>query len=365
MSFSYFVFQGRFYDQEVGSPMGSPFSTPICDLAMEVILTLVMGLLPFDVPFIVKYVDDILLCCPENLQEETLEIFNSINGNVQFTMEVEKERKLPYLDLLLIRNQDGTIGTDFYMKPTASGRILNYNSYHSMRLKINTATGLIKRVFSLSSVKTEEEKSTQITSVLRKNGYPKSIIKKLINEYKHKSSNPVTEKVEKPIAPASIQYIRGLSEAICRKINELSGGKTIGISCNRSRAFSKMKDPLNEDEMTRCIYSIPCINCLKRYIGLVWRQFANKRKKQHISGQKNARKKKNRTALEDHVVDEDHQFDFDKFEILDGCNSYNKLKLLEMIHISTKETVNKRSDVSNAIQQYAGLIHHLKRKNLM
>ncbi len=78
---------------------------------------------------------------------------------------------------------------------------------------------------------------------------------------------------------------------------------------------------------------MPCRNCLKRYIGLVWRQSANKRRKQHMTGQKHAWKKKNRTALEDHVIEEDHQFDFDKFEILDGCNNYNKLKLLEMIHI--------------------------------
>jgi hypothetical protein len=333
--------------------------------AMEVILSLVMGLLPFDVPFMVKYVDDILLCCPGNLKEETLEIFNSINRNVQFTMEVEVERKLPYLDLLLIRNPDGTIDTDFYMKPTASGRILNYNSYHSMRLKINTAIGLIRRIFSLSSVRTEEEKSAQITSALRKNGYPKSIIKKLINEYKNKTSNPSTERKEKSVAPASIPYIRGLTEPICRKIAELNGGKTIGVSCSRSKAFSKMKDPLSEDERTRCIYSIPCLNCLKRYIGLVWRQYANKRKKQHVSGQKHAREKKNRTALEDHVIEEGHQFDFSKFEIIDGSNNYNKLKLLEMIHITTNETVNKRSDVSNAVQQYAGLIHHLKLKELI
>jgi hypothetical protein len=141
LGFSYFVFQGRYFDQITGSPMGSPFSTPICDLAMEVILEIVTDLLPFDVPFLVKYVDDLLLCCPENLLEETLEIFNAINRSVQFTMEVEVGNKLPYLDLLLIRNQDGTIATDFFRKPTASGRILNYNSNHSMRLKINTAAG--------------------------------------------------------------------------------------------------------------------------------------------------------------------------------------------------------------------------------
>jgi hypothetical protein len=132
-----------------------------------------------------------------------------------------------------------------------------------------------------------------------------------------------------------------------------------------ARAFSKLKDPITEEELTRCIYSICCKICRKRYVGMVWRQFAKKRKKQHISGEKNARNRKNRTALEDHVVEENHSFDFDSFEILDTSNNYLKLKLLEMIHIATKETVNKRSDVSNAVQQYAGLLHHLKAKNFI
>jgi hypothetical protein len=245
LSFSYFVFSGKYYDQEVGSPMGSPFSTPICDLAMEVILEMIKNLLPFDIPFMFKYVDDILLCCPGNLKEETLEIFNSINSNVQFTMEAEVNNRLPYLDLQIIRNSDGSIDTDFYMKPTASGRILNFNSNHSMRLKVNTATGLIKRVFGLSSIKSDEEKSKKVATILRRNSYPKGMVNKLINEYKHKSSiNVNPEENANAIAPASVPYIRGLSEPICRKIRELSGGKTLGISSNRSmaRIFSKLKD---------------------------------------------------------------------------------------------------------------------------
>jgi hypothetical protein len=75
---------------------------PICDLAMKVILEMIKNLLPFDIPFMFKYVDDILLCCPGNLKEEILEIFNSINNN-----------RLPYLDLQIIRNSDGSIDTGF------------------------------------------------------------------------------------------------------------------------------------------------------------------------------------------------------------------------------------------------------------
>jgi hypothetical protein len=67
--------------------------------------------------------------------------------------------------------------------------------------------------------------------------------------------------------------------------------------------------------------------------------------------------KKNRTALEDHVL-EGHQFDSNRFEIVDRSNNYGKLKLLEMLHISTNDTVNKRS------HQYVGLPFQSKVANL-
>jgi hypothetical protein len=314
----------------------------------------------------IKYVDDILLYCPENLTSETLEIFNSVNNHVKFTMEVESENKIAYLDQLLVRQDNGSIETEFFMKPQSSGRILNFHSHHSMKLKINTAVGLIRRVFEFTSNKTREEKSDVVRSILLKNSYPRRIINKLINEYQSKSPS-TTVRQDRLIAPVSIQYVKGLTEAICKKITSLNGNKTIGVSSQRSlmRFFSKLKDPLDDEEKTRLIYYIPCKDCLKAYIGLIWRQFITKRKKQHIYGQNNARTKKNRTALEDHVVNEGHRFDFDNMRILDMNSNYGKLKILEMLHINANNTVNKRSDVSNTIHQYSGLLHHLKLKNFI
>jgi hypothetical protein len=131
------------------------------------------------------------------------------------------------------------------------------------------------------------------------------------------------------------------------------------------RFFSRLKDPLEDEEKTRLIYYIPCKDCLKAYIGMIWRQFITKRKKQHIYGQNSAITKKNRTALEDHVVNEGHRFDFDNMKILDMNSNHGKLKTLEMLHINANNTVNKRSDVANTIHQYSGLLHHLKLKNFI
>ena len=53
---------------------------------------------------------------------------NKLNGfhqNIQFTYELEKNIKLAFLDVLLIRSKD-TIETTVYRKPTNSDTYLNW-----------------------------------------------------------------------------------------------------------------------------------------------------------------------------------------------------------------------------------------------
>ncbi|XP_044751707.1 uncharacterized protein LOC123311702 [Coccinella septempunctata] len=62
---NYFVFDGIFYLQILGSPMGSNSSSPIADIVMDFILDNVLSDVPFHIPFIKKYVDDIICAVPE------------------------------------------------------------------------------------------------------------------------------------------------------------------------------------------------------------------------------------------------------------------------------------------------------------
>jgi hypothetical protein len=139
---------------------GSPGKAILC---MEVILERIMELLPF----LYIYVDDILTAIPANLVEETLEIFNAINFKIQFTVETEKDGAIPFLDLKLFHNMNWTISTEFYQKPSSSGRILNFQSKHPLSLKINTTVGLIKRVYTFSTFKNEKENYDTINQILK------------------------------------------------------------------------------------------------------------------------------------------------------------------------------------------------------
>lgn len=106
--------------------------------------------LSFEIPFLKKFVDDIVCSIPENRVDEILQVFNSYDSNIQFTVEVEKDRSVPFLDTKLIRSSENRIILDWYIKPTSSGRHLNYNSFHTEKIKINLVLALKNRIKRVS-----------------------------------------------------------------------------------------------------------------------------------------------------------------------------------------------------------------------
>jgi len=56
--------------------------------------------------------------------------FNSIHERLQFTVEIEHDKQLSFLDVKLIRNKKHII-FDIFKKDTASDRYLNFYSLNS------------------------------------------------------------------------------------------------------------------------------------------------------------------------------------------------------------------------------------------
>ncbi|KAI4476631.1 hypothetical protein M0804_013410 [Polistes exclamans] len=65
-----------------------------------------------------------------------------INEKIQFTIEIEDNGTLLFLDVKVIRNKDRTISTNWYVKPTSSVRCINYYSNHPLSQRIETIKGL-------------------------------------------------------------------------------------------------------------------------------------------------------------------------------------------------------------------------------
>lgn len=101
-------------------------------------------------PFYYRFVDDIVTAVPKNKVDLILNVFNSFNESIQFTVEKEKDRKIAFLDLWIIRSEAGAIKTDWHHKDTWSGRYLNFESNLPFSYKRNTIKILTDKITQLS-----------------------------------------------------------------------------------------------------------------------------------------------------------------------------------------------------------------------
>ena len=67
--------------------------------------------------------------------------------------------------------------TDWYIKPTSSGRLINYHSNHPLQQKINIVYNLVDRAVLLSDKKFHRKNLKIVTTLLENNNYPRRFIK--------------------------------------------------------------------------------------------------------------------------------------------------------------------------------------------
>ena len=91
-------------------------------------------------PFFWKcYVDDVISAVSGNEAERLLSHLNSVEPSVQFTLEREKDRNLPFLDLNVSRGVQGNLETSVYRKPTHTDKYLEVDAHHPICHKKSVA----------------------------------------------------------------------------------------------------------------------------------------------------------------------------------------------------------------------------------
>jgi len=107
--------------------MGSPVSV--------VVAILVMSSFHTSPRFWRRYIDDTCTAISQDLVTSFHEHLNSVNQNIQFTVEKEWSAQMPFLDVLLTREEDGTVSTLIYRKPTHTDQYLVFESRYPMAHK--------------------------------------------------------------------------------------------------------------------------------------------------------------------------------------------------------------------------------------
>ena len=103
---------------------------------------------------------------------------NSVEPLIQFTLEREKDRDLPFLDLNVSRGVQGNLETSVYRKPTHTNKYLAFDSHHPICHKKSVAKTLFRRADCLpSSLDSKAEERKHVSEVLKANGYTKTFLR--------------------------------------------------------------------------------------------------------------------------------------------------------------------------------------------
>ena len=125
-----------------------------------------------------RFVDDTFVVWPH--PKDTLVPFlnhlNSHSPHIQFTMEIEQNNSLSFLDVLVTRNDNGSLSHQVYRKKTHTDRYLNARSHHHPSQKLGVLNNLEIRALRISDQNHLDHEQNHLKHALQNNGYTSSQI---------------------------------------------------------------------------------------------------------------------------------------------------------------------------------------------
>ena len=129
-----------------------------------------------------RYVDDTDVVWPHGRSSlaQFLEHLNSQNNNIKFTMEIEDNKSLPFLDVLVSRNKDRSISHQMFRKKTHTDRYLHANSHHFPPQKVGVINTLVTRSLRISDKEHIKEEIDHLEFFFDENRYNGKHFRKIV-----------------------------------------------------------------------------------------------------------------------------------------------------------------------------------------
>lgn len=320
-----FKFNDKIYEQKNGAPMGCNLSPIVAETLVSHIFKQAMSTFPNKPKFLKFYVDDSFLIINKQYADLFHAHINNIAskyGSIKFTIEKETENQLPFLDVLVKRDQL-TIKTRVYRKATHSERYLNFYSHHSLNIKKSVIRSLSLRAISHTSDKNDLAiEFDHIRNVLTINDYPIKLIDSIIKysldnfDQPHAPNYDITRAINMP-------YYSGVSE----EIHKIFKAHNINVAYSSGATLKSLLNDNNQDILSKnnVVYNLACSTCNAHYVGTTKRKL-----KDRINEHKGAIKTLKRSNVAAHIASNpNHQVDFSNPKISFRENKYKSWMFLE------------------------------------
>jgi hypothetical protein len=337
---SYFEFDSRIFVQFEGVSMGSSLGPVAACLYMDFFENQTFSLaksagVPCP-PFWVRYVDDVLARWP--FSHEELDIFlnflNSQADSISFTMELECDGKLPFLDLLIDRSRS-QLTFSVFRKHTHTDLYLNRLSCHPAGVFKGLVRSLGLRAKRLCSADHLSSERVHLRNVLIRNGFSHRECLSL------RAPSTVSKTFEPPVA--SIPYVPVVGEKIKKVLSDFS--IPIALRPQKTLRSLLVKKRPSPALVLGSVYQLSCSEstCDFSYVGETGRPL-EERKKEHLRAVREL--DVHRSELAKHVHETDHRIAFDSMLCLDRESSWRRRITKEALWTQKLRSSNKtKTDV--------------------
>jgi hypothetical protein len=140
---TYFQFEDKFYQKKESMAVGNSLSPVIF---MEHSEEIALDTADYKPSKWLRYVDDTFVVWPHGPAklQEFLHHLNSVRATIKFTMEVEANNTLQFLDDLVMK-RGPELTTKVHRKPTHTGRYLHFKCNHPHHVKRKVFHSLVNR----------------------------------------------------------------------------------------------------------------------------------------------------------------------------------------------------------------------------
>ena len=338
---TYFQFNGVIYRQVEGFAMGDPLSAVMANLFMEDLEQQALASAPAvcAVSLWKRYVDDILEKIKFGKVQIMTDHLNQIDptGNVKFTHEeMDEEKRLPYLDVKLIVQPDGSVKLQIYRKATHTDQYLMFDSHHPVQHKLSVVRTLLSRKDEI--VTTEEDKAAEdahVKQALKNCKYPDWAIKKVEKQLLERKGQPAHPKKTKDKSEKKnkgmvvLPYVQGVTERIQRSMKKHGVEAPAKPHRTLRRILVHPKDRIEDGKKCGAVYCVPCLSCPQKYIGETGRKLETRIKEHQDECEKVTAKRKTRSvaqeedtsklksAISEHARENNHIMNWDDVSILE------------------------------------------------
>ena len=343
---SFFIFNGELFRQRDGLGMGLPLAPTFANIFMSHHEKKFLNNCPaeFSPVFYRRYVDDTFVLFRDQSHANLfLNYINNQHNNISFTMEVEADGTLPFLDVTITKSCN-SFNTSVYRKPSNSNLTISYFSFCSFNFKLNSIKSLLSRAYGIcSNYDLLNREFEYIKQLFHMNGFGKHFVDLQIGKFLSKKftiSRPNVD--EKQKLYFTIPYFGSQSEELRTEISKLMHKYFNNISfqlvlCNPYKLgnFFSYKDKISKGMRSSLVYKYCCARCASEYVGSTSRALATRVAEHAGRSYRTNRILTNppNSNIYEHANNCDSPITLENFSILNSCNNISDLHILESLYI--------------------------------